>query len=155
MTNYFFVSKRKVFGFTQDISCLFSLLYWNKIKRCYSEPLSSLFYILFLENSFFWHSIHLDHGFPSLYSSQLPSSSSLPRPTHPASFPFRKEQATKRQQPYCTLFCHVSCLLRQNVLNLSNFSVDYGYLKFYWELNLSRDLSIGHLSLKKWSEYSN
>lgn len=47
MTNYFFVSKRKVFGFTQDISCLFSLLYWNKIKRCYSEPLSSLFYIHF------------------------------------------------------------------------------------------------------------
>lgn len=61
--------------------------------------------IFLMENRFFFHTIHPDHSSPSLPPSTPPRSP--PPPTLSCtftccSFPFRKEQAAKRQEPNTT-----------------------------------------------------
>jgi hypothetical protein len=63
--------------------------------------LSFVLSFLQIENRFLSHTIHPGPQFSSLPSSQLPPSSYLfsPPPSGPPLFPFRKVQASQRQQP--------------------------------------------------------
>lgn len=56
-----------------------------------------------IENRFFSHPIHPYHSFPSLHPSQFSSSFYPPlSPDSPLPFPFKKEQASKKQQQNTT-----------------------------------------------------
>ena len=74
-------------------------MYINKINE------NALWYLVgffvFVENTVFSHAIHLNYTFPSFYPSQSPASLLYAEYT-PFPLPFRKEEASKRQQASMT-----------------------------------------------------
>lgn len=76
--------------------CISNNIYFiHQIDHCIL--FSSFFKIFFIEDTFFWRTVHPDYRFPSLYSSYFSSPPLSSRPT-PLHFLFRKGQASRKDQ---------------------------------------------------------